>query len=232
MEGCATAPCGHTFSLALLHAVRGAEEQHFPLRALRTVAERANGIVRCGICGKPAPSGHVLEKQSMAPVAQLQADCAPPISDRPSAVALLDIAEDGVLVMANAVPSSLAAANHSRIEAELDAALARPLDEAAALFGEVREAVLRHDIKLDLSPSLCALMQDLVAVGSSIGGERHACTCRLQAPLSSMSLSLVAEPLAPLGASHHPASPIPFAISPGRPFPVSGVSHPLRLWLI
>ena len=184
----ARAPCGHTFSLAMLFAVRDAEEQHFPLRALRTVAERANGTVRCAICGKPTPSSHVLDAASSSPIASLQVGCAPLLSDRPSGCDSLDLTEDGIL-MGDGVPPSLAAASHRCIEAALNDALARPSGEATDLFGEVREAVLRHDIKLDLTPSLQALMRDLVGAGSRIGGECCTCTCCLQAQPLNYTLS-------------------------------------------
>ena len=59
-----SACCGHTFALSRLQSVRFIEEQHFPLRALRTVAERANGVVRCSVCGEPSLVDSVCDSTS------------------------------------------------------------------------------------------------------------------------------------------------------------------------
>jgi hypothetical protein len=173
-----SACCGHTFALSRLQSVRFIEEQHFPLRALRTVAERANGVVRCSVCGEPSLVDSVCDSTSDKPVTYLTADAAPLMSIRQQEARAFTLATDGVLIVPSAISASAAARANAVAEAALDGVLAAPLrsgrrrrrfPQSPCLLGEVREPAFRFEILLELCSPMHSVLRELLADEQPIG---------------------------------------------------------------
>ena len=110
--------------------------------------------------------------------------------------------QHGLLAAPQAISSTTAGAANAEVNAALVTTLSLPLAQSSHLLGEIREPLYRHDLKLDLTPCMLTLLQQLLekssplaaAIESALGGEAE------QAALAELSC-IISEP----GARAQPA---------------------------